>query len=126
MSGMAAGRCSQVVEDQQEVAGAEVAAQHLGERSPALLAQPQRRRDGGQHQGGIGERGEDGEGRAVGVGGGVVGGDRQREAGLADAAGADQGDESRAVAQERAERGAFGVAADEGGRQGGQGRAVGR
>ncbi len=107
-----------VVEQQQDVAWAQVGGQDLGRgRSPsgcAHLLQAQRPRDRREDEGGVGDRGQADEDDPVRELRGKIGGDVQGQPRLADAARPRQGDEADLVAaQQCGDVGGLALAADQ-------------
>ena len=93
-----------VVEEQQQLAGAEQRAQAGGERSVASLAEAERLGDRREDEGGIAERREVDERRPVGEGGRGVVGDRQSQPCLADTAGPGQRQEGNGLIEQQGAR----------------------
>ena len=91
-----------VVEHEQAALVAQGGDEDVVERAIGHLGEPQRVGDGRRDQRRIPHRGQGDEARAVGEVCLERGGDRQRQASLADAAGAEEGDEAARVAEQQA------------------------
>ena len=100
---------------EQQASRPQVVGDDRRERAPRLLAHAQHVGDGLWHECRIGERGQRDEAGAVREIGGARGGKGKGEAGLADAAGAGQRQQTHVVAaQQRGGGSKFALAADQG------------